>query len=241
MASTKAGRISSYLHDVVDLHESNEIIQYSPTLRDQIPRSYAANAYNVFQDAMQRYEIVRICAFWDFPSLDNYSLLTVDALLDHSEIPDLVSARAKSDWLQIDIELVGQDKLAPADKQAADEALAIMRERDATTEANNARSVLQEALAELREIAKSETLRSVKNARNKYLAHTLESTREERRSVVAPMNHGDEGALLDRTLRIAGKLQLAIAGGNVEWEDVRRIARREAQALWGSCRFAITD
>ena len=38
---------------------------FSPVLASQIPRSYAANAFNVFQRGLHQFEIVRLCALWD--------------------------------------------------------------------------------------------------------------------------------------------------------------------------------
>ena len=43
---------------------------YSDTLSKQIPKFYAANAFNVFREAMHQIELVRICALWDAPVLE---------------------------------------------------------------------------------------------------------------------------------------------------------------------------
>jgi hypothetical protein len=40
-----------HLFQLIALHENNAIVVYSDTLALQIPRSYAANAFNVFQQA----------------------------------------------------------------------------------------------------------------------------------------------------------------------------------------------
>ena len=58
-------RVLDHIHYLLDLHENNAIILYSDILSKQIPRSYAANAFNVFQSAMHQIEIVRLCALWD--------------------------------------------------------------------------------------------------------------------------------------------------------------------------------
>jgi len=35
---------------------------YSDTLSKQVPKSYAANAFNVFREALHQIELVRVCA-----------------------------------------------------------------------------------------------------------------------------------------------------------------------------------
>jgi bifunctional non-homologous end joining protein LigD len=37
----------------------------APLLSSQIPQSFAANAFNVFQRSMHQFEIVRLCVLWD--------------------------------------------------------------------------------------------------------------------------------------------------------------------------------
>ena len=64
-AKQKTARVVDHLQYLLELHENNAIVVYSPTLSAQIPRSHAANAFNVFQRAMHQFEIVRLCALWD--------------------------------------------------------------------------------------------------------------------------------------------------------------------------------
>ena len=65
LAKAKMDRVLDHFLYVLELHENNKFITYSPILVRQIPRSYAANAFNVFQRAMLQIEIVRLCALWD--------------------------------------------------------------------------------------------------------------------------------------------------------------------------------
>jgi hypothetical protein len=64
-AKAKTERLVDHLLYVLELHANNEIIVYSPTLRSQIPTSYAANAFIVFRHGLHQFEIVRLCALWD--------------------------------------------------------------------------------------------------------------------------------------------------------------------------------
>jgi hypothetical protein len=44
---------------------------FSPTLASQVPPSYAANAFNVFQHVMYDFEIMRLCALWELPKRED--------------------------------------------------------------------------------------------------------------------------------------------------------------------------
>lgn len=51
-AKAKTERVVDHLLYLLELHENKSIIFYSPTLSSQIPTSFAANAFNVFQRAL---------------------------------------------------------------------------------------------------------------------------------------------------------------------------------------------
>jgi len=44
--------VVDHLQYLLDIHENNAVVLYSDTLSKQIPKSYAANAFNVFREAM---------------------------------------------------------------------------------------------------------------------------------------------------------------------------------------------
>ena len=54
-----------HLQYLLYIHKNNAVALYSDTLSKQIPKSYAANAFNIFREAMHQIELVRICAVWD--------------------------------------------------------------------------------------------------------------------------------------------------------------------------------
>ncbi|WP_063700856.1 hypothetical protein [Bradyrhizobium centrolobii] len=64
----EAKRLTEWLvehaHYLLYLRENNAIVVYSDALSKQIPRSYAANAFNAFREAMHQIEMVRLIAFW---------------------------------------------------------------------------------------------------------------------------------------------------------------------------------
>jgi hypothetical protein len=110
----------------------------------------------------------------------------------------------------------------------------------AEKQASIAKTKLTEAINLARSGIDSTRLVSVMNVRNKYLAHRLGQTREEKRSTVVPMKYGDEKDLLEQTIQIVDRLHNSINGAGFDWEGSKRIAEKNAKALWESCTFTIT-
>ena len=97
-AKTKTKRVVDHLLYVLELHENNEIIVYSPTLRSQIPTSYAANAFIVFRHGLHQFEIVRLCALWDSPELEKENIPTIIELIDHPEVIETLAQETAAHW-----------------------------------------------------------------------------------------------------------------------------------------------
>lgn len=85
------------LLELIAISEANRFIIYSPTLAEQIPPSFAANAFNIFQWSSLNYEIIRVCAFWDSPRDDRTSIPTVLKLLDGSACRAIVEGALGKD------------------------------------------------------------------------------------------------------------------------------------------------
>src|SRR5438876_10490852 len=81
VAKAKTDRVVNHLLYVMELHANNEIIVYSPTLRSQIPTSYAANAFIVFRHGLHQFEIVRLCALWDSVGTEKENIPTIIELI----------------------------------------------------------------------------------------------------------------------------------------------------------------
>src|SRR3979411_945048 len=90
-AKTKLGKVLDHFLYVVELHANNSFVVYSPTLVSQIPPSYAANAFNVFQRSMHQIEIVRLCAIWDSADPEKENIPTVVELIDDEKIIELLA------------------------------------------------------------------------------------------------------------------------------------------------------
>jgi hypothetical protein len=99
-AKQKTERVVDHLFQLIALHENNAVVVYSDALALQIPRSYAANAFNVFQQSLYHLEIVRLCALWDraWPDLSRESIPTVVELIADSNVIDALVEEARSSW-----------------------------------------------------------------------------------------------------------------------------------------------
>jgi hypothetical protein len=101
-AKAKMKRVVHHFLYFLELHENNVFIVYSPGLSSQIPESFAANAFNVFQRGCHQFEIVRLCALWDNPEADKENILTVVELVDSTCVRDMLSEDERQYWLNSD-------------------------------------------------------------------------------------------------------------------------------------------
>jgi len=170
--------VVDHLQYVLDIHENNAIVLYSDTLSKQVPTSYAANAFNVFREAMHQIEIVRIYALWDNPVIERESILTVVELIDDQKVLDALADQARGNY---------PPQIA---NQRAEQAV----------------SSLKDAIQKARQLRKSDTLKSIRNLRDKHVAHYLTQTVEEKAGDVAPMKHGDEVPVIGTSISIVETL-----------------------------------
>nr|WP_143273318.1 hypothetical protein [Bradyrhizobium canariense] len=98
LAKSKIARVLDHFLYVLELHSNNSFVVYSNTLTSQIPQSYAANAFEVFQRSMHQIEIVRLCALWDSADSDKENIPTVIELIDDEEILDLLAHETRKYW-----------------------------------------------------------------------------------------------------------------------------------------------
>jgi hypothetical protein len=59
-AKTKMEKVIDHFLYVLELHANNAYVVYSPILSSQIPTSYAASAFNIFQRSMHQIAVVRL-------------------------------------------------------------------------------------------------------------------------------------------------------------------------------------
>jgi hypothetical protein len=238
LAKAKMRRVLDHFLYVVELHANNSFIIYSPILASQIPSSFAANAFNVFQRSMHQIEIVRLCAIWDSADADKENIPTVIELIDSEEIIEALAAETRSHWTNIgghllnscedsEIAAIEQDALEQSNAQFGDE------------QALQAKTELIQAIQDSRAILSSQQLASLMNLRDKHLAHSLTKTRREKRAPVAPMKFGDETELLNASIPIVERLYCWVNGTSFSVLDSQEIDQKNAEALWNECKFNI--
>jgi hypothetical protein len=232
-------RVTDHLLYVLELHETNRIVLYSPVLSSQIPTSHAANAFRTFQRGLHQMEIVRLCALWDGVDLQKENIPTVVELIDHPDVVDALAKKAASHW-EGETGFVGDLPEEPETRAAVLDAIRASERDFGQQQAAVLRRDLSNAIAETRAMLASSTHASVMNLRDKHLAHSLtESRRETNVGQVDPMEYGDERVMLEASLRIATALMCWVKGSSIDFEESRRIDRANAEALWKQCTFDI--
>jgi hypothetical protein len=194
------------------LNEANKIIFYSDKLSGQIPRSYAANAFNTFQYSSFSFEILRLCALWDNAAKNCESIPTVVALIDDPEVLRALGADISSKW---------------------DEKFGELQKRKLVGR-------LKRSINRSKEIKASSLLTDLVNFRDKRLAHALDRTNRENKGHAAQVPKvGDEVKLLKASMTIVQNLYLGICNADFDLKHSQDIARKNAMALWGQCKFDI--
>lgn len=206
----------------------------------QIPRSYAANAFNALREAMQQIEIVRLIALWDQPHVDHQTILSVVELVDDDKVISALADTARAMYGS------GPEPTDPnLSAEERETAVRMVKEYNAKRGAEHATKAaveLREAIAEARAVKSSPQLKSVRNLRNKHVAHYLtQSNAEQNGEIIAPMKVGDEKPVLEASLRIIQLLYCWVNGVGLSFEQSQKIDKKCAEELWNGCKFDIVD
>ena len=238
-AKAKTEKVVKHLLYLIELHENNALILYSPLLCSQIPTSHAANAFIVFQHGLHQFELVRLCALWDSIGLEKENVPTIIELIDQTDVLEALAEETAAHWKG-----TGGLILNPSDdpELQAIEADALQRsnEQFGEQQGQEARASLRKAIADSRALMCSARLQSIMNLRDRALAHSLTQTRREQKvGPIAPMKYGDERAILNATLPIVQALYCWINGTSFSFDESREIDRKNSKALWEGCKFTI--
>lgn len=237
-AKAKMKRVVDHFCALLEIHENNAIVLYSPTLSSQIPNSHAANAFNVFQRGLHQLEIIRLCALWDTPDPDKECIPTVIELIDHPDVLASLAEETRSHWATIPTAMLNPSD-DPEIERAAAEAVRRGNEQFGDEQAAKAKHHLDEAIQAARAIIASDKLKALRNLRDKHLAHSLSITRAEKAGPVDQAKYGHERDVLEETCAIVEKLYCWVNGTSFSVKDSREIDRKNAHALWGGCRFDV--
>ncbi len=239
IAKATTRKVLDHFLYLLSLHENSTIVVYSSGLSNQIPTSHAANAFNVFQRCMHHLEIIRLCAIWDTAEKEKECIRTIIELIDDAEVLQALIDETRGHWASLQSVIYGLPENPELAREVREE-LRVGNERLGDEQASRAYSELKQAIDDAREIMCSPKLKSIRNLRDKHLAHSLSVTRAETKAgPIAPMKYGDERDILDATCDIVEKLYCWVYGASFSISDSRDIDRKNAHALWDGCKFTI--
>src|SRR5262245_30188910 len=236
-AKQKIERVVGHLFQLIALHENNAVVVYSDALALQIPRSFAANAFNVFQQSLYHFELIQLCALWDraWPDLSRESIPTIVELIADSNVIDALVEETRSTWSSGILPVDSED---PKTDAALRESLTRLNERPVEEKTTEVSDGLKKSIARGRKIENSAILRNVRNLRNKHLASSLLGTFQEKEAAM-PLQYGDERELLLDSIQLVETLHLWVNGTAIDFDKNRQIARKNVEDLWKHCTFDI--
>jgi AbiU2 len=173
LAKARAAKLVHHIAPLFLMHEANAVIIYSQQLSEQIPRSYAAHAFNQFQHSMHLFEIIRLCAIWDKPNPDRESIPTIIALFNTPELIDQLVTEVRASYANAPPGKFydGDDAQEMATKKSwwKRERETIIRQVEKVT-----RDKLSFAVGKAAEIQQSSRLKRLVQFRDRYIAHNLD-------------------------------------------------------------------
>jgi hypothetical protein len=194
VAKARADKLVHHIAPLFLMHEANAVIIYSQRLSEQIPRSYAAHAFNQFQVSMHLFEVMRLCAIWDKPSPDRESIPTIIALFNEPKLIDQLINEIRGSYA---------DEPPPADFHDGDDAQEIAakeswwkqgRETVVRQVQEVTRDRLSFAANKAAEVQASSRLKALVDFRDRYIAHNLDIAQPEMsdEASVEHLKYGDE-------------------------------------------------
>ncbi|MGH1575504.1 hypothetical protein ACRAWG_38905 (plasmid) [Methylobacterium sp. P31] len=237
IARARTDKLIDHIIEIFAMHEANTIVVYSPRIASQIPPSRAAAAFRRMQTSQLLFELIRLCALWDSPREDRESIPTILELLNKPEIVDRVVAEKHARFAN-DVFPRDQNPQQDPEIEEAKKAWWLdYRARRADQEAQTTRRQLQEAVDRAAQVRSGSYLNAMRGFRDAHVAHNLDAPK--RIEAAKGLRHGDERRLLRETVKIADRLHRALHNTSFTWLNSRRMARREARALWTGCTFDI--
>jgi hypothetical protein len=139
-AKAKMERVLDHFLYLLELQANNKYVVYSPSLASQIPTSYAANAFRVFERSMHQIAVVRLCALWDRAESDRENIPTVIELIANEDVIRMLTEETRRYWEDNPISLKNpsaDSALAAAELEAAKRAEIQFGDEQAATPTTN--------------------------------------------------------------------------------------------------------
>ena len=241
LAKTKTKKLLGHFLYLAAIHENNAIVVFSPMLAEQIPHSYAAHAFNVFQHVMHDFEIVRLCALWDRAGEDKESIPSIVNLIDHPPIIDALVDEVRSHWRSIAIRNIASldPTLSKVELQRQKALQDALPDRQAAMAACELRSAIEDA----QRILSEPGLTALRDYRNRQLAHSLASNNKLAKAdpPLMPLTYDTATKLFDDSVPIVERLHCWVTGNTFSINESRVISSRCAEALWKGCKFTVVE
>jgi len=227
--------------EVLEMHESNQIVVYSDILSSQIPSSFAGHSFKHFQAAMHRYEIVRLLALWDHAQENAYSIPKAVMLIDDNDVLEALKKSSYEAYANRTAARVGQRGYTDEDEVEFDKIIKDIQIEKGIEQSEKTKLGLIGIIEGVKKTGASNKLKSIRNVRD-HISHSLEKTRMELSVDITPMKYGDEKAILTDTIKYIEDLYCFVNGTSFSIEDEgKENAKQNAEELWKNCRFSITD
>jgi AbiU2 len=202
----------------------------------QIPRSFAANAFNLMTDALFRSEVIRLCTFWDRASEDRESIPTILALIAGKAERRVLADEAYRVYADMEPSFLGNP-----DAETLKLMQQVANEDHKRMACENLRSFVSDmriARTKAAEVLVGNELSGLKALRNNHFAHSLKPGKNAS-DAMKEARYGHEGIVFEATLEIVDRLHRAINQTSFEFSDSREMAVRDADELWSNCQFSI--
>jgi AbiU2 len=239
-ARALAGKLVDHTRGLLAAAENNAVVLYSDALSCQIPRSFAANAFNELQRSMHFYFLVRLSAIWDKASPDRESLPSLLALIDKPSVRERIADDTYRYHSTIGEPRISRPSTDPVEQRIITEHWERYSVRRAAEEKAKVERWINFSVRIVPRVEQSFVAKSLRPFRDSYIAHNLDASVASMGDPIR-LHFGDEAKLLRLTIRVVDRFHLALNGAGFAWGMAQEQANRNAAELWSSCRFDLSE
>lgn len=171
-AQESTNRIVEHVDHLVRLHEANRIILYQDTLSRQIGRSRATRAFNLLQDSLYKFEIIRLCAVWEKAGVGRDSIPTIINLVDDRKVRKVLATNEFDRWRRISPRILDPSD-DPVEHATKEKLIASNFECQVKKRARTSIRELCRVIRKAKEIPDNDAFEALRAHRNQYHVHTL--------------------------------------------------------------------
>ena len=238
-AKTVLAGLNPRLIEAIGLNQANKIILFSDTLSKQIPESYAANAFNLFQDSLFRIEVITLCSLWDRADLDKHSIPLLRELLDNEAVLKCLLDMQVTASLRRPHNITGSPELDEVGRLHIQQVRQEQRVASANSNFMRAHCIY---CRKLKALDGSCLLTKVRNLRHRYAHNFVDglATIATHQSPVEQPKYADVDRLLEETIAVVKAAFLLIEQSEVLYEEAETQWLEQTEQLWRNCKFDIS-